>query len=241
MAQHIADRVKETTTSTGTGALTLGGAMVGFRAFSSVLANADTCYYALQAVDASGALTGDWEVGVGTYTASGNTLARTKLISSSTGALVNLSAGTKQVWIDQPAAAISGPAFSAFQSSAQTLTAGVWAKLIFQSKEFDTTNAFDAVTNNRFQPTVAGYYAVTGAYALASVVALCTAGIYKNGALYKTNWGANSSAGGTISALVFLNGSTDYIELWARLGSNSQTLIADSADTWFQATFVRVP
>lgn len=103
MAQQIADRVKETTTTTGTGALTLGGAMVGFRAFSAVLANADTCYYALQAVDSSGAPTGDWEVGLGTYTASGNTLARTTLLSSSTGAFVNLAAGTKQVWLDVPA------------------------------------------------------------------------------------------------------------------------------------------
>lgn len=102
MTLQIADRVKETTTTTGTGTLTLGGAMTGFRAFSSVCSNADTCYYALQAVDGSGNPTGAWETGLGTYTTSGNTLART-LLASSTGSLISLATGTTQVWLDLPA------------------------------------------------------------------------------------------------------------------------------------------
>lgn len=104
MAHIIKDRVKETTTTTGTGSLTLAGAMTGFRAFSAVCGTGDTLYYALQAVDGSGAPTGDWEVGLGTYSAA-NTLTRTTILSSSnSGAVVSLSSGTKQVWLDIPAA-----------------------------------------------------------------------------------------------------------------------------------------
>ena len=111
MPLQVADRVKETTTSNGTGPLTLAGAMVGYRAFSSVCAVGDTCHYALQAVAASGIATGDWEVGIGTYSAA-NTLTRSSILASSNaGAAVNLAAGTtKQIWIDYPAAALnSGP------------------------------------------------------------------------------------------------------------------------------------
>ena len=108
MALRIADRVKETTTTTGTGAITLAGAMTGFQAFSSVCSDQDTVWYALQAVDGNGAATGDWEVGLGTYTASGTTLTRTTVYASSnSGSAVNLAAGTKQVWIDHPATIIS--------------------------------------------------------------------------------------------------------------------------------------
>ena len=94
MALIIKDRVQESTTTTGTGAVSLGGAVTNFVAFSSVMANADTTYYAI--ISAT-----DWEVGLGTYATSGNTLARTTVYASSNaGALVNFAAGTKFVYID---------------------------------------------------------------------------------------------------------------------------------------------
>jgi hypothetical protein len=106
MPLQIADRVRETTTTTGTGALTLAGAATGFAAFSSVCAVGDTCYYALQAVDGSGNPTGAWEVGIGTYSAT-NTLTRTTVLASSNaGAAVSLAAGTKQIWLDYPTRAL---------------------------------------------------------------------------------------------------------------------------------------
>ncbi|WP_260435504.1 hypothetical protein [Burkholderia cenocepacia] len=105
MAFQLQDRVQETTTSTGTGALSLAGAMTGFRTFSSVCANADTFYYGLQAVTGAGVPSGNWEIGIGAYNASGNTLSRTTVLASSNGgAVVNLAAGTTQVWMDLPAA-----------------------------------------------------------------------------------------------------------------------------------------
>lgn len=109
MALIIADRVKETTTTTGTGDLTLAGAMTGMIPFASApgMAVGSTCFYTVQAVDAGGALTGDWEVGLGTYSAA-NTLTRTTVLSSSNaGAAVNFSAGTKQIFISMPAAQVA--------------------------------------------------------------------------------------------------------------------------------------
>lgn len=97
---HISEpRVLETSTTTGTGALTLAGAVTGFRAFSSVCSTNDTCIYYLEAVDANGIPTGDWECGLGTYSGS-NTLTRTTPVrSSNSGSAVNLAAGTKRVGI----------------------------------------------------------------------------------------------------------------------------------------------
>jgi hypothetical protein len=103
MALVLADRVKETTTSTGTTAITLAGASTGYQTFSSAVGNANTTYYTI--ADQGGA---NWEVGIGTYTTSGNTLSRdTVLASSNAGSLVNFTAGTKDVFVTYP----SGKAF----------------------------------------------------------------------------------------------------------------------------------
>lgn len=100
MPRIAEDRVLETTTTTGTGALTLAGAVTGFRAFSAVMTSpSDTCYYVIEAVDGSGVPTGEWETGLGTYSAA-NTLTRTTVLeSSNSGSVVTLSAGTKRVFM----------------------------------------------------------------------------------------------------------------------------------------------
>lgn len=86
----------ETTSSTGTGTITLGGAVAGFQSFS-VIGNGNTTYYTIVGGT-------EWEVGIGTYTSSGTTLSRdTVLESSNGGSLVNFSAGTKNVFVTYPA------------------------------------------------------------------------------------------------------------------------------------------
>jgi hypothetical protein len=101
MALVLADRVKATTTTTGTGAVSLGASPTGFQSFAAV-GDGNTTYYAIS----GGA---QWEVGVGTYTAAGPSLSRdTVLSSSSANALVNFSAGTKEVFVTLPAAQASG-------------------------------------------------------------------------------------------------------------------------------------
>lgn len=98
MAHIVADRVKETTTTTGTGNLTLAGAASGFRAFSAVCATNDTVWYCVAAGS-------EWEVGLGTYSAT-NTLTRTAVTASSnSGSAVNLTSGTKDVFLTDAAAA----------------------------------------------------------------------------------------------------------------------------------------
>jgi len=97
MALVIKDRVKETTTTTGTGTYTLAGAEVGFQSFSSI-GDGNSTYYSLSNK------AGDWEVGVGTYTASGSTLARTTILSSSNADnAVDWPAGEKIIFLTQPA------------------------------------------------------------------------------------------------------------------------------------------
>ena len=96
MALVVKDRVQETSTTTGTGTITLAGAVSGFQSFS-VIGNANTTYYAI----VGGA---EFEVGLGTYTLSGTTLSRTTVLeSSNSGSLVNFSAGTKNVFVTYPA------------------------------------------------------------------------------------------------------------------------------------------
>jgi hypothetical protein len=98
MALVVKDRVRETTTTTGTGTVTLGGATTGFQSFS-VIGNGNTTFYTIQLAN-----TNEWEVGIGTYTSSGTTLSRdTILESSNSGSAVNFSAGTKDVFVTYPA------------------------------------------------------------------------------------------------------------------------------------------
>lgn len=94
----IKDRVKETTSTTGTGTLTLSGAVAGYQSFS-VIGNGNTTYYTV--VDS---VNNAWEVGIGTYTSSGTTLSRTTVLeSSNSNALVNFSVGAKEVFCTYPA------------------------------------------------------------------------------------------------------------------------------------------
>ena len=93
MSLALADRVRQTSTSTGTGTITLDGSVEGYQSFE-IIGNNNTTYYTIS----GGA---QWEVGIGTYY--GGTLARTTVISSSTGSKLDLVAGTKDVFVTLPA------------------------------------------------------------------------------------------------------------------------------------------
>jgi hypothetical protein len=95
----MADRVWETTTTTGTGAIALGGAAAGYITFLAGVGGNNTCHYLIY--DALG----NWEVGLGTLDLTASNLTRTTVLASSnSGAAVSFPSGTKQVWIDVPAA-----------------------------------------------------------------------------------------------------------------------------------------
>jgi len=97
MPRH-ADRVKETTTTTGTGTLSLDGAAAGFQGFVAAFGTGAQVYYAIVVTG------GAWEVGIGTITdATPDTLSRDVLLASSTGSFVSFGAGTKDVFATIPA------------------------------------------------------------------------------------------------------------------------------------------
>ena len=98
MALVLADRVKDTTTTTGTGSVTLSGSPpAGFQSFGAAIGNGNTTYYTISGGS-------EWEVGIGTYNSTGVVLNRdTVLSSSNSGSLVNFSAGDKDVFVTYPA------------------------------------------------------------------------------------------------------------------------------------------
>ena len=101
MALVLNDRVKETSTTTGTGTLDLGGAATGYQTFVAGIGNSNTCYYCISAQGGT-----QWEVGIGTVTdASTDTLSRDTIYANSAGntSALTLSAGTKDVFVTQPA------------------------------------------------------------------------------------------------------------------------------------------
>jgi hypothetical protein len=134
----------------------------------------------------------------------------------------------------------NGPAFSAYQSSAQTISSSTYTKVNLQTEEFDTNACFDNATNYRFTPTVAGYYQVSGSVRVGASRTQIQVYIYKNGSSIKdlgTDVSSNvAQCNG--SALVYFNGSTDYVELYCWIGA-TQALAAGVSGTYFQAAMVR--
>jgi hypothetical protein len=102
MALIVKDRVLESSTSTGTGSFTLTGAQTGYQSFTAI-GNGNTTYYTIQGKNPDGTLTGEWEVGEGTWS-TGNTLARNTVLSNSLGttAKIDFSAGSKDVFVTYP-------------------------------------------------------------------------------------------------------------------------------------------
>ncbi len=133
---------------------------------------------------------------------------------------------------------VNGPAFSAYQSSAQTLSSNTSTKILFQTEEFDTASAFDSTTNYRFTPLVAGYYQVTGGISVGATQSPVTIVFYKNGSAFKYVNQMGTSGSGFGSALIYLNGTTDYVELYGNLAIG-QVLGAGASFTYFQAAMIR--
>jgi len=140
----------------------------------------------------------------------------------------------------------TGPAFSAYQSSAQALTSNVTTKVIFQTEEFDTASCFNNTASTvgsipayAFLPNVAGYYQVNGSTRANTANTSGQTFIYKNGSNFKAGvfiltYGAQL----TVNALIYLNGSTDYLEIYVNF-SVGQNLSPQLQETYFQAAMVR--
>ena len=196
MALVFADRVKETSTSIGTGSFTLSGAMYGYQSFA-VIGNANTTYYAIY--DGS---SGAWEVGIGTYTASGTSLSRdTILASSNANTIVTFGAGTKEVFVTYPAersvyrdaanAYTVQAAFNALTAS----TAGIGTATITAGTVATTPTSGTDIANKSYVDTIAaaGIHYHTPVY----VESPDTAGNLN--ALYNQPGGAGVGVGATLT------------------------------------------
>jgi hypothetical protein len=111
------------------------------------------------------------------------------------------------------------PAFSATTLTGQSLPNGTFTKIQFNVETFDTNSNYDPTTNYRFTPTVAGYYQINGNVAFVGAASgYVQVGIYKNGGIFiQGSMGPhNTSIGGqaNASAVIFFNGSTDYVEFY---------------------------
>jgi len=138
----------------------------------------------------------------------------------------------------------TGPAFSAYPTSAQTgISNTTQTKVTLGSEDYDTNNNF---ASSRFTPTVAGYYQLNGAGSVGTTNTShgLTVYIYKNGSLLKQGCWSNGNGAGypqsTVSTLVYMNGSTDYVELYV-YGSmgGAFDLLAASWNTYFNGYLAR--
>ena len=157
-------------------------------------------------------------------------------LASGTGNLVTIPSVTGT-------AMVSGnmPAFSAWASLNTTLSNATLTKVNFQTEEYDTNNNF---ASSRFTPTVAGYYLITASLAWSTGTFPSAICLYKNGSRFKDGVFvlSNSTTGSvtTLSAQLYLNGSTDYVEIYGyqASGGNSDAN-ATSTGTFFQGVLVR--
>lgn len=226
-------RVKETASNkpnASTAFNLLSSAATGFRTFAAALSNADQCpYHATNGTD--------WESGIGTFaTGSPATLARTVVLESSTGSAINWSAGADvTVWIEWPAEYANRIQNNGYLSvttdgtTSQSLSGSALSKIssAFANESTDPNGWWDH-TNKRFQPTRPGLYFIQSWVQLKSV----TAGVYqlffyKNGATDtagQTNQASGSSwPASTVETQIYMNGTTDYIEVYMWCDSAANT------------------
>ena len=136
----------------------------------------------------------------------------------------------------------TGPAFSAYPSAGVSCSNGAWTKLPYDTEQFDTNSNYDAA-NSRFTPTVAGYYQINASMTYVGAAAPGSnspIGIWKNGSWYAT--GSGGSTGGcylSVTALIPMNGTTDYLEVYAYQNSGSTLTSGASGVYQFSGALVR--
>jgi len=150
------------------------------------------------------------------------------------GASGNVLTSNGSAWVSQ-----SKPTFSYYQSVQQTIPSSLTAtKITFTSNDFDTTGGMFA--SSRFTPTIAGYYQINGGVTINTATWLQVL-LYKNGTAFKGFLNSYNTTinGGFGSALVYLNGSTDYVEIYCSVGASSVSISNTLVNTYFQGSMIR--
>jgi len=132
----------------------------------------------------------------------------------------------------------TGPAFSAYAGTGTTVATATFTKILFDTEEFDTNNNY---ASSRFTPTVAGYYQISAGFNSTSGTTGTNnvIGIYKNGAWNKIGSTAVGGTYFTISNLVYLNGSTDYVEIYLYQNSGGNFVTGTNITSNFSGVMVR--
>ena len=132
------------------------------------------------------------------------------------------------------------PAFSAYLSTTQSVTSGAYTKIQMGVEEFDTNGNYDT-TNYRFTPTIAGYYQINTAVAPnGTSPGSAVAALYKNGSVYKYGpYIQATNANANLACIVYMNGTTDYIEVYAYQTASVATWGNGSTSTYFQGFLVK--
>ena len=132
------------------------------------------------------------------------------------------------------------PAFIAYSTATQTFSSGTWTKAQFNNKLYDTNSNFDATTNYRFTPTVAGYYQINSIFPITTGMNYAQIAIYKNGSAYKSLYTYQTQGYSIqISDIVYFNGSTDYIEIYINPSATSTNNSATQTTSSFSGCLVR--
>jgi hypothetical protein len=143
-----------------------------------------------------------------------------------------------------------GPIFFARQTVSQSISSAVNTKITFTTEEFDTDNCYNTSTS-RFIPNVAGYYHIAAHVRFSNAgIAQYEIAIFKNGSTWagnNINQQGTNDQGSVISSIVYCNGTTDYIEIWANInGSSTVTTVSDNINggvgttaIWFTGYLVR--
>lgn len=222
MALVLADRVKETTTTTGTGTVTLAGASSGFQSFAAV-GNANTTYYCIAAQTGT-----EWEVGIGTYTSVGTTLARnTVLASSNAGSLVTFSAGTKDVFVTYPSSRsiyADGTTLTATNSSILPATSGGTSFASYAVG--DILYASTTTALSKLADVATGSAIISGGVGVAPSYGKIGLTTHVSGVLPVANGGTNASAAG----ITAFNNITGYTAAGAT-GTTSTNLVFSTSPT----------
>jgi hypothetical protein len=143
----------------------------------------------------------------------------------------------------------TGPTFGATMSATQSVTASTYTQIVFNTEEFDTASCYNntgatvgGIPAYSFLPNIAGYYQVSSALYPNSAVTGINCSIYKNNVAYKGVSVGSAASSASVSILVYLNGSTDYISIFGLLAGVTPSFLntgSSGALAYFSAAMVR--
>jgi len=164
------------------------------------------------------------------------------LKGGTTGQVLSKASGTDLDFTWTTAGAATGPTFGVYKATTQTgISSETWTKITYDTERFDTDADFDS---NRFTPTKAGYYQINS---LNWIQRTATSGfgytaVYKNGTRYNTSFngfGGTNGNTGSNADLIYMNGTTDYLEMYCWISGDGASIEGGAANSSFSGVWIR--